>query len=145
MTAALLRQIARGSPPSTTSTGSTGTTSSMLFEPLSRRQHLPQRQSNDRGRLTNYSALFDAGTGECAWRNQYHLRQGLRRPTTGWVQFWARVSDMECAQRCTEAGARVVACQRSRTWLQLYLGGERHLRRRQRQRCRVVSCKVRRL
>ena len=58
-------------------------------------------------RLANYSALFDADTGECAWRSKYRsVGDGWCRPTAGWVHgsFGARVGDMECAQRCTEAG-----------------------------------------
>ena len=56
-------------------------------------------------RIANYAALFDASTGACAWRKAYALvGTGWCRPTAGFVAYGVRVSDMECAQRCTEAG-----------------------------------------
>ena len=56
-------------------------------------------------RLHNYSTLFDAHTGACRWRGAYRLMgAGWCRPTSGWSSYGVRVTDMECAQRCDEAG-----------------------------------------
>jgi len=56
-------------------------------------------------RLRDYARLFDAATGACAWRAAYALvGAGWCRPTAGYIAYGQRVSDMECAQRCTEAG-----------------------------------------
>ena len=57
-------------------------------------------------RLKNYGALFNATTGECRWRAAYRdVGNGWCRPTAGYVAYRQRVSEMECAQRCSEAGS----------------------------------------
>jgi hypothetical protein len=58
-------------------------------------------------RILNYSSLFDPDTGACTWRNAYtELGDGWCRPTTGFLKGGDGVTDMECAQRCSEAGEK---------------------------------------
>ena len=61
-------------------------------------------------RVKNYSRLFDPITAACTWRSQYALvGEGWCRPSSGFVALGVRVSDMECAQRCTEAAGKGAA------------------------------------
>ena len=74
----------------------------VLHSPSSSRYHNANRMTVKR--IRNYGDLFDPSTGSCTWRKTYTLLgSGWCRPTTGYASYGVRVSDMECAQRCTEA------------------------------------------